>query len=909
MRSVSPADPYAIPVVRRESVAPLVPAVRTEVTAWRAGGYPGASKTTQRLLEHWFLEEHETEPGVPFRWYFCQREAIETLIYLHEVVGIRTANEMVLRFRQELAVEPRDFARYVVKMATGSGKTKVMSLAIAWSYFHALREPDSPMSTTSLVTAPNLIVFERLREDFEHARIFRQDPVLPPEWRRDFDLTVCLRHDPIPLAAPGVLLLTNVQALYERPEPKPVNPIDRIVGRRPPKDPAASDPPLRRLAARGRILVVDDEAHHVHDEIQSETREPLKVVQTIQRLNDLAERGVVAQLDFSATPRDQQGRTFPETVVDYPLSQAIEDGIVKRPVIGELSGGPPEEVSDDASVRYRQRIGAGVAKWRDFRKALEPTGRMPLLFVMAEDTTSADQIARHLGTLHDLAGRVLTLHVNLSGRNKGEIKTDELEQARKWAREVDLPDSPYRAIVSVLMLREGWDVRNVSVIVPLRPLTAKANILPEQTLGRGLRRMTPPGSGVDESVVIIDHEAFRNLWDKALDDAEYAGVGRENLDDTGPSGLVVAVEPDRLAHDIGIPLLPRVLSRTTSRLSSLRVEDLPERRLALPDTLRSETIDYRSETIDYIGRDLLSGQEIERAQFPLPHADDPSAVLAWFAHEVQRDTRLTGQFAIIAPLVRGWVERRAFGGPVDFDDPVVLQALTEPSVRESVLAVLREAVDKATLTTSAIGAGEVKELLLSATKPFLWSRDTFSATKSVFNVQPCDNELETRFCAFLDRCGDVESFAKLARQNRFSLEYRGERQRLAYYYPDFVARLVNGDHFLIETKGLADLDVPAKDSRAARWAVDATVASGTRWMYLRIDEEPFRRHEARLGGFLDLVDLVHTLRREKLLASQPPPRRMTKAEAIAAIENARARLEGVTGGDEELDRFREAPRG
>ncbi|WP_322769896.1 DEAD/DEAH box helicase [Frankia sp. Cr1] len=550
------ADPYAIPATRRGSVAPLVPAVRAEVTAWRSGGYPGASNTTQRLLEHWFLEEHEIEPGVPFRWYFCQREAIETLIYLHEVVGIRTAHEMVLHFRQELPVEPRDFARYVVKMATGSGKTKVMSLAIAWSYFHALREPDSPMSTTSLVTAPNLIVFERLRDDFEHARIFRRDPVLPPEWRRDFDLAVCLRHDPIPLAAPGVLLLTNVQALYERPEPRSANPVDAIVGRRPPRDPVAADPPLRRLAARGRVLVVDDEAHHVHDEIQSETREPLKVVQTIRRLHELAERGVVAQLDFSATPRDQQGRTFPETVVDYPLSQAIEDGIVKRPVIGELSGGPPEEVSDDASVRYRQRIGAGVAKWRDFRKALEPTGRMPLLFVMAADTTSADQIARHLETLHDLSGRVLTLHVNLSGRNKGEIRTDELEEARRWAREVDLPDSPYRAIVSVLMLREGWDVRNVSVIVPLRPLTAKANILPEQTLGRGLRRMTPPGSGVDESVVIIDHEAFRNLWDKALDDAEYAGVGRESLDDTGPSGQVVTVEPDRLAYDIGVPLLP-----------------------------------------------------------------------------------------------------------------------------------------------------------------------------------------------------------------------------------------------------------------------------------------------------------------------------------------------------------------
>ncbi len=67
------------------------------------------------------------------------------------------------------------------------------------------------------------------------------------------------------------------------------------------------------------------------------------------------------------------------------------------------------------------------------------------------------------------------------------------------------------------MLREGWDVRNVCVIVTLRALSAANKILPEQALGRGLRRMTPPGSGFDERVVVIEHEAFRNLWNAELD--------------------------------------------------------------------------------------------------------------------------------------------------------------------------------------------------------------------------------------------------------------------------------------------------------------------------------------------------------------------------------------------------------
>jgi type III restriction enzyme len=896
-------DPYAIPSSRRESVAPLVAAVRTEVDAWREAGYTGSSVTSRRLLDHWFADAHEIEPGVPFRWYFAQREAIETLIYLHEVAGLRTPGELIGRFATKpTPLEPRPFGRYVIKMATGSGKTKVMSLAITWSYFHALLEADSPMSTTCLVTAPNLIVFERLREDFEHAKIFHSDPLVPPEWRRDFDLQVCLRHDPVPLAAPGVLLLTNVQALYDRPEPAPTNPVDAYLGRRPPKNPTAAEPPLIRLAERGRVLVLDDEAHHVHDEIQSETRKPLRVVQVIQRLHDLSDRGVVAQLDFTATPRDQNGRIFPETVVDYPLGQAIEDDIVKRPVIGELSGGAPEVTSDDAAVRYSQRIGAGVAKWRDFRDKLEPTGRVPLLFVMAEDTHSADQVTRHLETLPDLAGRVLTIHVNMAGKNKGEIKKDDLEQVRKSAREVDQPDSHYRAIVSVLMLREGWDVRNVTVIVPLRPLTAKARILPEQTLGRGLRRMTPPGSGAAESVVVIEHEAFHGLWDTALDDPEYDGVGRANVEDTGPVGKIIAIEPERLAHDISIPLLPRVLSRAGAGLLDLRVEDLPERRLTLPDTLRRDIVDYS-------GRDLLSGEVVERAQYPFPRADDPAAVLAWFVNELQGSTRLTGQFAVLAPLVQGYVETRLFGGPVDFRDPHVLDALAEPAAREIVLSVLREAIDNVTLRTSAVDAGRVKELFLSATKPFLWSGQVYPAIKSVFSLQPCDNDLETRFCTFLDRCADVNSFAKVSRSTRFSLEYRADGGRLAYYYPDFVVRLVGGDHFLVEMKGLVDIDVPAKDARAARWAVDATVASKSRWIYLRVDEEPFDRHATNLGGFAELVSLVHTLRRERLLASQVRESRRSRAEGFAAIATAREKLRGVTVTDEELDRFREDPRG
>lgn len=894
------SDPFAVPRTRVPSAAPLVEGIRRHVDGWRTAGYPGVSTTSRRLLEHWFLDEHRTPAGDPFRYYFAQREAVETVVYLYEVARSRTIGDLAGRFATEpVALDGQPYPRYVVKAATGSGKTKVMSLLITWSYLHRKREPGSDLATTSLVVAPNLIVYERLRTDFEHGRIFRYDPVVPPEWRADFDLQVALRDDPLPSGADGVLALTNVQALYERPASPPVNPVDSILGPRPPARPMSPEPMLNRLAARGRVLVVNDEAHHLHDAIRRDTGEALTIWRTLHHLHDLADGGVAVQLDFSATPRNQEGRLFPDIVADYPLSAAITDGIVKRPVIGELSG-ELEAASDDASVRYRQRIAAGVAKWREFRDALEPAGRKPLLFVMAENTAAADQIAGYLETLPDLASRVLTIHVNMGGANKGEVSRGDLEQARRWAREVDADDNPYAAIVSVLMLREGWDVRNVSVIVPLRPLTAKAQILPEQTLGRGLRRMTPPGSGVDEQVVVIEHQAFRQLWDTALDD-EGLVVERRNADDVHPEAIVITVEPERLEHDIEIPQLSRVLSRDASRLRDLRPVDVPARRVPLPDELRSEDVDYT-------GRDLLTGEVVDRATYPLPVADQPGPVLAWFVNELSRETRVTGQFAVLAPLVQEYIETRSFGGPVDIGDPLVLQALREPAVQETILGALRHAVDERTLVGQAADA-EPKPLLLSRTRPFLWSRETAAASRSIFSAQPCDSGLEVQFCGFLDRCADVSAFAKLAREVRFSLEYRAEGGRLAYYYPDFVVRLTDDQHLVIETKGIADLDVPHKDERATAWAVDATVASGVRWSYVRVDEELFTRRSPQVRTLRELIDVIYESRRQDYLRRRPAPRQRTREEAFELMDRIREKTRGTTGVDEEISRLRDDPRG
>jgi type III restriction enzyme len=517
-------DPYAVPDRRKPSEGTYaVNGVRARVDAWRAQGYPGASATSRRLLGFWFADEHRFDDGRPFRFYFCQREAIETFVYLTEIEPVRGLKDLLEFSEHGMTIQPDEPKRQhlAMKMATGSGKTMAMSLCIVWSYFHALYETDSPMTTSFLVVAPNIIVFERLKTDFGDAATFRRDPLVPPEWSHDFDLTVLLQDDPAPVTARGVLYLTNVHRLYEPPTTRgknktAPNPVEAMIGPRVDRAAAtsAAEQLFDRIAERQRVMVVNDEAHHVHDE-------KLQWNQTIERLHKELRRrapddrgaGVVSQLDYSATPKYEKGGVFRHVVVDYPLAQAVADGIVKTPLIGEVTGAQVE-LDDTAFQRNRQWLDVAVGRWGAFNETLSPAGKRPVLFVMCKNTLAADEAGDYLRQLPDFAGdQLLVIHTNRAG----EITKDDLDLARRAAREVDEPDSRIRCIVSVLMLREGWDVRNVCVIVTLRPLSAANRILPEQALGRGLRRMTPPGSGFDERVVVIEHEAFRNLWSTELD--------------------------------------------------------------------------------------------------------------------------------------------------------------------------------------------------------------------------------------------------------------------------------------------------------------------------------------------------------------------------------------------------------
>ena len=836
--------------------APCVPAIRTAVETWRRNGYPDITDVTNDLLRHWFGTDHRLANGRRFQYHKGQQEAVETMIYLYEVAGIRKRATLLETYArpvkgQKMRLPPYDdFGRYAIKMATGSGKTKVMALAVAWHYLNAVRYPNDPRwAKTFLLLAPNVIVLERLRTDFAGNYTFLNDPVLPMDYRWLWDeFRGFMRGDSEAGGSDGGLYLTNIQQLYERPAVPSVlpSPLAALLGAMPPPSLGASasgpDDFLSRIEAReGSVLVLNDEAHHTHNEDSEWNR-------TIRRLH--ARCPVALQLDVSATPRFDDGSLFSWTTSDYPLRQAIIDRLVKRPIKGVSK--IAEFPSDIASVRYEGFLVAGVARWREYREQLNPLGKKPVLFIMMNNTKEADDVAHWLQTKYpsEFSGdKTLTIHTKQAGNEKGEIVEKDLDSARKAAREIDDDKSPVNAVVSVLMLREGWDVQNVTVVVGLRPYNAAANILPEQAIGRGLRLMFRhlTQDGFTERVDIIGNKKFLEF----IDDLEKSeGLKFETFEIGKDKLRIVTVEPvlEKAAMDIGLPDLTPLLVRKKSlrdEIEALDVSKFPLSSLRVKSKPGQDNQKFTYEATDVVTKEKLFEREYELS--PPATAEE---VIGYYAKRIAENLKLPSQFPTLVPKIRQFLAERLFRATVDLTDPSVIRALSTPQVNW----VVTETFEKV-LRPLVVEAKE-PELLhrarpLSSTQPFPTSRQLFESARTIFNYVVCDNDFEEAFAKFLDQVPDVAAFAKLPENFGFSVAYTDTRTNLRHYYPDFVVRQPDGTHWLVETKGREDVDVARKDEAARAWCQRATELTEVSWQYLKVMQTEFER--MRPDDFEDLL--------------------------------------------------------
>lgn len=846
---------------RRTSNALLVNKLRDDVDAWRVAGYPGASETTLRLLQFWFDEDHLLVGGERFRFYFCQREAVETIFYLYEVEGRFDVAELVQRYFEapglygleiltstkgvrsfsryipeigkeaEQELPPEGLSRYAVKMATGSGKTVVMSLIIAWSYLHRRFEAGSRLASNFLLVAPNVIVYERLREDFDSARIFHALPIIPPEWKADFAaLQTFMRGDSREPSASGNLFLTNIQQIYESngaPQ-APINPIAALLGNAPKANPNAGQSLLDRIKKLNNLMVLNDEAHHVHDEDLAWNK---TLVALHENLKAKRQTGLTLWLDFSATPKNQNGTYFPWIVVDYPLAQAVEDRIVKIPLIIHQTDkvDPDKYAHEEAGDAYSEWIAIAVERWRQHVKDYSTVGEKPLLFVMAEDTKDADSIAERLRREPEFKGndRVLLIHT----KKNGEITEKDLAIAREASRNVDQGTSSYRAIVSVMMLREGWDVRNVSVILGLRPFTSKAHILPEQAIGRGLRLMRKIPRDNHQILELIGTNAFENF----IRELENEGVGIRRIVKPKPPVTITPLE-DRRKFDIEIPRTTPLYEREYRRLEEL--DPLALKPLAKEEDLDHEIVN-RIELVHGIVNVKVASDEIAFNEENVPPIEN---LLSSLTSRVEKKAKLTGKFAELYPKVREYVQKRCFGGVVELDDAGLRRALNHTGLLDAIASMFGRKIGELTATLQPVKITG-KSYKLSETEPFLWRRMIAHADRTIFNVVPCYNDFEANFARFLDGCDDIDRFAALAEWfTNFHVQYLSQTGSIRLYYPDFVAvQTIKGQDvfWIVETKGREFEETTSKDAHMARWCDEVSRESGRDWRYLKVRQMVF----------------------------------------------------------------------
>lgn len=888
-----PKDPYAIlnPEIRwfpagedlREKgfeklIPPLVAELRKKVQEWRANNYEGASETSKALLNWWFKEEHilynNDGSSYSFRYYFSQREALETVVWLYEVAQVKDKYDLI-RYNSTGVLSPQmfteDWLRFVIKMATGAGKTKVMSLAIAWAYFHKLYEEGSNLAKNFLLIAPNVIVFERIKNDFEGNKIFFLDPVLPDNgymgqnWQDDFQITLHLQDDLKNVSDTGNIFLTNIHRVFESDVSEysadDEDSSEYFLGDKPVTKTNEGTVDLGMVVRDiDELIVINDEAHHV-----KYCNAWYKSIEDIH--NKLKNKGtkLALQLDVTATPKDDRGNIFVQIVSDYPLVEAIHQQVVKSPVIpDEASRGKIQErQSIKFTERFKDHIKLAVEEWRKTYKELKPSGKKSILFVMTDDTKNADEVGDYLENMFsDLKDSVLVIHTNkggeisetISGKNK-----EELDKLRKASNEIDSWDSPYKAIVSVTMLKEGWDVKNVTTILGLKPFTADSKILPEQALGRGLRRMYFGIDDIKERVSVIGNQNFMDFVSSITSEGVVLEKRAMGAGTAPVSPMVIEVDKENEKKDIEkldieIPVMTARIQREYKNLANLDVSTFGNEKVKIKTFSEQEKREI-------IFKEVVGGDFSHKLLIDESFQPEYQSVVGFFTQSIMRELRLfnTGGYNILFSKVKDFIQNYMFEQSVDLTDLNVLRNLSEVEYIKFIKDVFKKHINE--LTVQDKGDTEIKNYIkVSGARPFVVNDKLFLIPqKSVFNRIVGDSNFELEFSIFLEKCDDIVSFAKNFQNKEASalrIEYKNSEGFIATYYPDFFVKVDDKHVYIIETKGREDEDGKIKFERLQKWCEDVNDRQ-SRVVYkaLYVKQEDYEEHKAK--NFDELVRLFY----------------------------------------------------
>ncbi|MGO8749562.1 MAG: BPTD_3080 family restriction endonuclease [Thermoguttaceae bacterium] len=839
---------------------PLVNRIRPRIKAWREGGYLGASGITKRLLEHWRdLDERDFR-----RFFFCQLEAIETLIWLVEAPPAE---------RQGIVI-PGDggpFTRVCSKMATGTGKTIVMTMLITWQTLNKVTYPqDTRFSKNFLIVAPGLTVRSRLA-------------VLVPDSPGNY-------YDEFNIVPPGLVdrmrqgrvLVRNWHALGWETEEQIAK--RRSVDKRGAKSGEAYvREVLGQMAAARNILVINDEAHHawrvpteskVKGLSKADIEEATKWIGSLDRIHRA--RGVLACHDFSATPFVPSGRQSSEEalfewiVSDFGLNDAIESGLVKTPrvVIRDDGQYGPDyksrlyhiyndpDVKDDLNRKAEEReplpdlVTNGYyllgKDWQETATKWRVAGHRtpPVMITVANRTETAARVKyafdRGRIRIDELRCPERTLHIDSKVLDKAESHVDAAQingqegleeqeeespapvrkltkdqQAELLRQMVDTvgrhgePGGQIQNVISVGMLSEGWDAKTVTHIMGLRAFSSQ--LLCEQVVGRGLRRTSYE---VNKETGLFDPE-YVNIFGVPFTFLPHEGGDGPPPPPPPPKTQVEPVAEKR-KFEISWPNVARidhaytpVLTLDMKRVSPLAIDASQSATLVelapiiegKPDVRRLTEI-----TLAELGRKFRMQKIAFEAAAEVFDLMKPS----W---KGQREYLLAQLIGLVERFLRS--NRVRISPPLFFQDPLrrrIILTLNMTRVVQHVWEAIRQ---ENTEKLVPVFDNEHPIRNTGDMRPWYTGRPCEWAKRSHVNVCVYDSTWEASEAFTLDHDPHVDAWVK---NDHLGFEvlyvYKGAVRK---YRPDFLIRLTNGRMLVLEVKGEDDQQNQTKRRFLDEW--------------------------------------------------------------------------------------------
>lgn len=859
---------------------PLVNQIRPRVAAWREAGYPGVTSITKRLLDHW----RDPEEFDARRFFFCQLEAVETLIWLAEAPAAE-------RVGIDIAGDGGAFLRRCCKMATGSGKTIVMAMVIAWHILNKVANAqDVRFSKNVLVVAPGLTVKSRLAV---------LEPAATDNYYEAFDIVPSALLDNL---RQGKVLVRNWHALAWESEEQLKK--RRSVDKRGAKsDEAYTREVLGEMAGAHNLLVINDEAHHAWRvnwdaegkylrarDLKDSAEEATVWIGGLDRLH--RSRGVLMCYDFSATPFTPSGKQSSEEalfgwiVSDFGLNDAIESGLVKTPRVVVRDDAVPDartyksrlyhiyndpDVKDDLNRRARHEeplpdlvLNAYYLlgyDWREAWKAWRAAGlpTPPVMITVANRTETAARVKHAFDSkrihIDELCDPERVLHIDSKVLDEAEAqdepaaavevpqedgeaedeaaapvaqKLTKAEQAELLRRTVDTvgkagqPGEKVQKVISVGMLSEGWDAKTVTHIMGLRAFTSQ--LLCEQVVGRGLRRTSyeqNPETGLfDPEYVNIFGVPFTFLPHEGGEDGP-----------PPPPTPKTAVEPDPAKVELAIQW-PNVVRIDRVFQPTLMLDWSKVRPLELNAAQTAQVAELAP---------ILEGKpdvtKIERIELErLAREFRTQRIIFETARDVFDQMKHTWQgsrevlLAQLVKIVEQFIasDRIVITPPLFYQDELRRRLIITLNMSRVVQHVWEAVRQENTERLTPVFDRDHPIRATGDMRTWYTGKPCERTRKSHINVCVYDSTWEASDAFALD---DSEAVAAWVKNDHLGFEvlyvYRGVVRK---YRPDFLVRLANGDMLVLETKGQDTEQDQVKRRYLDEWAkaVNAHGAFG-RW--------------------------------------------------------------------------------